>query len=87
MERVFSSSRYVSSNQMCKSEPPKAGHQLFISTHKKLAVGYFQCAAVRHTGRVLVHTGRVRYEPGQRPVPLTVRKLAVAVERDTTLDS
>jgi len=30
VEGVFSSSMYVSSNQMCKREPPKAGHQLFI---------------------------------------------------------
>ena len=31
VEGVFSSSKYASSNQMCKSEPPKAGQLLFIS--------------------------------------------------------
>jgi len=35
VEGVFSSSMYVSSNQMCKRSPPKAGHPLFISPLKE----------------------------------------------------
>ena len=58
MEGVFSSSMYVSSNQMCKSKPPKAGHQLFISPLKELAVGHFQWAENGGTGRYQVSTGR-----------------------------
>ena len=72
MEGVFSSTKYATNNKMCKREPPKAGHTLFISPLKEIAIGYFQWAAVVHTGRVLVHTGRVRYEPGQRSVLSTV---------------
>ena len=41
VEGVFSSSMFASSIQMCKREPPKAGHQLFISHLKELAVGCF----------------------------------------------
>ena len=58
MEGVFSSSMYVSSNQMCKSKPPKAGHLLFKSPSKKLAVGYFHWAKIGGTGRYEVITGR-----------------------------
>jgi len=55
---VFSSSMYVSSIQMCKSEPPKAGHLLFISPLKELAVGHFHWAENRGFGRYQVITGR-----------------------------
>jgi len=51
VEGVFSSSMYASSNQMCKREPPKAGHQLFISHPQKLAVGCFHWAENGGTGR------------------------------------
>jgi len=77
---------YVSSIQMCKSEPPKLATNYLKAPSKKLAIGCFQWAAVGHTGRILVHTGRVRYEPRQRPVPLIVRKLAISAKRDTTPD-
>ena len=43
---------------MCKREPPKAGHLLFISSLKELAVGHFQRAAVGHTGCYQVSTER-----------------------------
>ena len=58
MEGVFSSSMYASSIQMCKSYPPKAGHQLFISPSKKLAVGHFHWAENGGTGRYQVSTER-----------------------------
>ena len=58
MEGVFSSSMYTSSVQMCKREPPKAGHLLFISPLKELAVGHFQWAEIGGTGRYQVITGR-----------------------------
>jgi len=58
VEGVFSSSMYASSIQMCKREPPKAGHLLFISPSKKLAVGHFHCAEIGGTGRYQVITGR-----------------------------
>jgi len=58
VEGVFSSSMYVSSNQMCNSEPPKADHQLFISPLKELVVGHFPWAIVGGTGRYQVSTGR-----------------------------
>ena len=58
MEGVFSSSMYASSNQMCKREPPKAGHQLFISALKELAVGHFHWAEIGGTGRYQVITER-----------------------------
>ena len=64
MEEVFSSSKYASSIQMCKREPPKAGNLLFLIPLNKRAVGHFHWAEVVHIGRVLVHTGRVQYEPG-----------------------
>ena len=57
MEGVFSSSMYVSSIQMCKSEPPKAGHLLFISPLEELAVGHFHWAENGGTGRYQVITG------------------------------
>jgi len=41
MEGVFSSSMYASSNQMCKSKPPKAGHLLFISPSTKEPLATF----------------------------------------------
>ena len=40
-----------------------------------------------HTGRVLVHTGRVRYDPDQRPVLLTIRKVVVASDTDKAPDT
>ena len=43
---------------MCKREPPKAGHLLFISPLKELAVGHFQWAEIGGTGRYQVITGR-----------------------------
>ena len=43
---------------MCKSEAPKAGHQLFISSLKELAVGHFHWAINEGTGRYQVRTGR-----------------------------
>ena len=49
---------YVSSNQMCKSLPPKASHQLFISPLKELAVGLFHWDENGGTGRYQVSTGR-----------------------------
>jgi len=58
VEGVFSSSMYASSNQMCKIEPPKDGHQLFISPSKKLAVGHFHWAENGGTGCYQVSTGR-----------------------------
>ena len=58
MESVFSSSMYASSNQMCKREPPKAGHLLFISPLKELAIGHFHWAEIGGTGRYQVITGR-----------------------------
>ena len=58
MEGVFSSSKYASSNQICKSLPPKAGHLLFISSLKELAVGHFHWAEIGGTGRYQVITGR-----------------------------
>ena len=74
MEGLFSRSKYASYNKMCKREPPKASHTLFISPLKEIAVGYFQWVVVVHTGRVLVlfFPEHVRYEPGQRPVLSTV---------------
>ena len=57
-EGVFSSSMYVSSNQMCKRFSPKAGHLLFISALKELAVGHFHWAENGGTGRYQVITGR-----------------------------
>jgi len=51
VERVFSSSMYVSTNQMCKREPPKAGHLLFISLLNKRVVGHFHWAEIRGTRR------------------------------------
>ena len=41
MEGVFSSSMYASSNQMCKREPPKAGHLIFISPSIKKSLATF----------------------------------------------
>ena len=41
VEGVFSSSMYASSNQMCKREPPKAGHLLFISPTTKEPLATF----------------------------------------------
>ena len=58
MEGVFSSSMYVSSNQKRKREPPKAGHLLFKSPSKKLAIGHFHWAEIGGTGRYKVITGR-----------------------------
>ena len=58
MEGVFSSSMYVSSNQICKSEPPKAGHLLFIRPLKELAIGHFHWVENGGTGRYQVITGR-----------------------------
>ena len=58
MEGVFSSSMYASSNQMCKREPPKAGHLLFISPLKELVVGHFHWAEIGGTGRSAGYTGR-----------------------------
>ena len=58
MEGVFSSSMYASSIQMCKGQPPKAGHLLFISPLKELAVGHFHWAENGGTGRYQVSTGR-----------------------------
>ena len=46
VEGVFSSSMYASSNQMCKSESPKAGHLLFISPLSERAVGHFYWAEI-----------------------------------------
>jgi len=43
---------------MCKREPLKAGHQLFISPLKELAVGHFHWAENGGTGRYQVSTGR-----------------------------
>jgi len=54
VEGLFSRSKYASYNKMCKREPPKASHTLFISPLKEIAVGYFQWVVVVHTGRVLV---------------------------------
>jgi len=51
VEGVFSSSMYVSSNQMCKSISPKAGHLLFISPLKELVVGHFDWAEIEGAGR------------------------------------
>ena len=51
MKGVFSSSKYASSNQMCKRAPPKAVHQLFISSLKEIAVGHFHWAEIGGTGR------------------------------------
>jgi len=59
VEGVFFSSMYVSSNQMCKSSLPKAGHPQFISPSKKLAVGYFHWAEIEGTRRYQVITGRL----------------------------
>ena len=50
---------YASSNQKCKREPPKAGHLLFISSLKELAVGHFYWAENGGTGRYQVITGRL----------------------------
>ena len=86
VEGVFSSSIYISSNQLCKREPPKASHKLFISPLKVIVVGWFQWAAVDHTRRVLVHIGRVQYEPRQRLVLSTIWKLTVASNSDKALD-
>jgi len=58
VEGVFSSSMYVSSNQLFKREPPKAGHLQFISPLKELAVGHFHWAEIGGTGRYQVITGR-----------------------------
>ena len=58
MEGVFSSSMYLSSNQKCKSEPPKAGHLLFISPLKELAIGHFHWAEIGGTGCYQVSTRR-----------------------------
>ena len=58
MEGVFSSSMYASSNQMYKSEPPKAGHLLFISPLNKRAVGHFHWAKIGGTRRYQVSTER-----------------------------
>jgi len=46
VERVFSSSMYALSNQMCIRESPKAGHLLFISPLNKRVVGSFHWATV-----------------------------------------
>jgi len=44
--------------KMCKSEPPKAGHLLFISPLSKRAVGHFHWAEIGGTGRSAGYTGR-----------------------------
>ena len=80
MEEVFSSSKYASSIRMCKREPPKVGHLLFISSLNKRVVGHFHWAEV-------VHTGCVQYEPGQRLVLVTIWKTTVAANWDTAPDS
>ena len=58
MEGVFSSSKCASIIQICKRELPKAGHLLFISPLKELAVGHFHWAEIGGTGRYQVITGR-----------------------------
>ena len=65
MEGVFSSSKYVSSNQMCKSQPPKAGHLLFISPLKELVVGHFYWAEIG--GHRMLPSDHRTLDP-QRPV-------------------
>ena len=42
---------------MCKSWPPKAGHLLFISPLKELAVGHFNWAKIGGTRCYQVITG------------------------------
>ena len=42
---------------MCKSEPPKVGHLLFIISLKEIAVDHFHWALVVYTGRYQVSTG------------------------------
>ena len=50
MEGVFSSLMYASSNQMCKREPSKDGHLLFIIPLNKRVVGHFHWAEIGGTG-------------------------------------
>ena len=58
MEGVFSSSKYASSIQKCKREPPKAGHLLFISPLNKRVVDHFHWAEIGGTGRSAGYSGR-----------------------------
>jgi len=58
VEGVFSSSMYVSSNQICKREPPKSGHLLFKSPLNKRVVGHFHWAKIGGTGCSARYTRR-----------------------------
>ena len=80
VEGVFSRSKYVSSNQMCMSQPPKAGHFLFISPLKE-TIRWLLSLGWKREHRTLPSDHRT-LEP-QRPVlrgwPRVLHEIRVSV--------